>query len=213
MMTAMPTDAPAMHAAADAVVVNLATLTTDTAQAIEEYLPLLHIHPSNAVPWVLDPAAIGLPPRRNALARTLLAASPTILRANASEILHLAGSAGGGRGPDSTATVAQAGRMAQAIAHDYATTVAVSGATDVIVDAQRKVSVTGGVAQLPRVTGTGCLLGGLCAACAAVEPDPYYAALAATTWLNTAGERAAASATRCGSFKVALIDALEELAL
>lgn len=49
------------------------------------------------------------------------------------------------------------------------------------------------------------------AACTAVEPDPFTAALAATTWLTVAGERAAAVSARPGSFRTALLDAIDEV--
>ena len=64
---------------------------------------------------------------------------------------------------------------------------------------------------LTRVTGTGCLLGALTAACAAVSQDRFMAALAATTWLTVAGEIAAQRATGPGSFRVHLLDALDEV--
>ena len=62
---------------------------------------------------------------------------------------------------------------------------------------------------LPRVTGTGCLLGALTAACTAVHTDPFEAALAATVWLDLAGEAAATRATGPGSFRMHLLDALD----
>ena len=59
--------------------------------------------------------------------------------------------------------------------------------------------------------GTGCLLGALTAACTSVWEDSFEAALAATTWMALAGERAASRATGPGSFRMHLLDALNEI--
>jgi hydroxyethylthiazole kinase len=64
--------------------------------------------------------------------------------------------------------------------------------------------------MLTRVTGTGCLLGALSAACSVVA-HPFHAAAAATYWLSIAGELAASRASGPGSFRVELLDALDEV--
>lgn len=211
MMTATATDAAAMNLLADASVVNLATLNEDATAAIGECLPSLGARGGKNHPWVLDPAAVGAPPRRSALARQVLQAGPTVVRANASEVLNLMGYDGGGRGPDSTAAVEAARAAASALAGDFGTVVAVSGATDLIVDGEQQLLVARGVAQLAKVNGSGCLLGGLIAACAAVASDPFLAAVAGTVWLDLAGEIAYRRQSRIGNFKVELINALEEI--
>ncbi len=61
------------------------------------------------------------------------------------------------------------------------------------------------------MTGVGCALGALVAACCAVEESALVAATAATTVLTVAGEVAAATSTGPGSFAVALLDALAVL--
>jgi hydroxyethylthiazole kinase len=64
---------------------------------------------------------------------------------------------------------------------------------------------------MTQVTGVGCALGALVAACCAVEPSPLLAATAATTVLTVAAEEAAAGSGGPGSFAVALLDALSTL--
>ena len=61
------------------------------------------------------------------------------------------------------------------------------------------------------VTGLGCALGAVIAACMAVEPDPIKAATAAVLAFGVAGEVAASHSTGPGSFAVAFIDALASL--
>ena len=134
-----------------------------------------------------------------------------VVRGNASELLVLAGSGAGGRGADATDPAEAAADAARAVAARTGGAVAVSGAVDVVCDARRSRRVDRGAALLTRVTGTGCLLGALTAACTAVCEDPVEAALAATVWLDVAGEVAAGRAAGPGSFRMHLLDALDEV--
>ena len=208
MMTETLAEAPTLTRVADALVVNLGTLSTDAMAGIPATVA---VAVADGRPWVLDPTAIGLAPVRTPLARDLLASRPTVVRGNASEVLALAGSGAGGRGADSVATPDAAEDAARSVALRTRGAVAVSGPVDLVLDGGHHTRVARGTPLLSRVTGTGCLLGALTAACAAVEPDPLRAALAATTWLNLAGERAADRAAGPGSFRVHLLDALDEV--
>ena len=207
MMTETAAEAPAMDAIADALLVNLGSLSADGAAGIE---PTVAVARLDARPWVLDPAAVGVALTRTALAARLLTDHPAVVRGNASEVLALAGRGTGGRGADATDAADAALDAALALARQYGCVVAVSGAVDLITDGTRIVRVHNGHPLLTRVTGTGCSLGALVAACAAVA-DPLVAALTATVWLGLAGERAAARSAWPGSFRVALIDELAAL--
>lgn len=162
-------------------------------------------------PWVLDPVAVGALPVRTALAVELAAQGPTVVRGNASEIIALAGEGAGGRGVDSTAGSDEAVPAARRLVAAGAGAVAVSGPVDVVADGSRVVRLTGGDPMLTRVTGTGCALGALIAACAAVTDDPLLAALAGSAWMGAAAELAVARTGGPGSFAVALLDELAGL--
>ncbi|NUL45371.1 hydroxyethylthiazole kinase [Cellulosimicrobium funkei] len=206
MMTETLAEAPVVTTVADALAVNLGTLSTD---AMEGIPAAVEVAVRDGRPWVLDPTAIGLAPVRTPLARGLLESHPEVVRGNASEVLALVGAGTGGRGADSVATPAVAEEAAREVVRRTGGAVAVSGEIDLVLDAGRRTSVVRGTSLLTRVTGTGCLLGALTAACCAVEVDPFRAALAATTWLNVAGEVAAGRAAGPGSFRVELLDALD----
>ncbi|MDI3331699.1 MAG: hydroxyethylthiazole kinase [Micrococcus sp.] len=208
MMTETLAEAPTVTTVADALSVNLGTLSTD---AMEGIPATVAVAVADGRPWVLDPTAIGLAPVRTPLARELLASRPTVVRGNPSEVLALAGIGAGGRGADSMAGPESAQEAAAQVAERTGGAVAVSGAVDLVLDAGRRARVARGTELLTRVTGTGCLLGALTAACTAVEPDPFRAALAATTWLDLAGELAAGRAAGPGSFRMHLLDALDEV--
>lgn len=207
MMTETPTEAPLVVTRADALLVNLGTLSADGAAGIP---PTVGAARERGLPWVLDPAAVGpVTPVRTGLAHRLRDARPAVIRGNASEIAVLAGARAGGRGPDSLLAPDAVVAEGRALARATGAVVAVSGPVDVIIGAaQHEARVTAGHPTLTRVTGTGCALGALTAACAAVA-EPFVAALTASWWMGMAGERAAESRAGPGSFRVALLDALD----
>ena len=198
-----PHEARQFAQVAGAVLVNLGTPYDDTVDAMT-----LAAQGAAAAgtPWVLDPVAAGGPTWRTEHARRLLAASPTIVRGNASEIQGLAGGAGG-RGVDSADTPDQVADTAGGLARRLGRTVAVSGANDLITDGEIVVRVHNGHEWMTRVTGVGCSLGALMAAFAAVA-SPLVAATTATAVLCVAAEDAAEAARGPGTFASALLDEL-----
>ena len=166
----------------------------------------------DGVPWVLDPTAIGLAPVRTRMARDFLDEGPDVVKGNASEILALVGGRGG-RGADSADAPEHAVDAAIEVARRTGGIVVVSGPTDVVVTAEGVAEkVSRGHPLMARVTGTGCLLGALTAGCLAVADDSTEAAVAAVSWFDVAGEVAAARADGPGSFRMQLLDALDEVA-
>ena len=195
-------------AMADALLVNLGTLSAERARAMRLATAAAR---AAGTPWVLDPVAVGPLAFRTTLAAELLAQRPRVIRGNPSEVLSLAGAAGGGRGVDSTAEPARAVPAAQDLVARTGGAVAVSGAVDHLVDATRVLQVHTGHPLMTAVTGVGCALGALVAACCAVEDDPLTAAAAATAGLTVAAEVAAGNSSGPGSFAVALVDSLYHL--
>ncbi|GAB3700700.1 hydroxyethylthiazole kinase [Mariniluteicoccus flavus] len=203
MMTETKEEAPTLVGSADALLVNLGTLSRDGAAGIPATVAAAR---AAGVPWVLDPTAVGLAPVRTPLARTLLHEGPAVVRGNASEILVLVGGQGG-RGADSTLEPAAVAAVAHELACHHRCVVAASGAVDHLVDATTVVRLANGTPMLTRVTGTGCLLGALTAALVAAT-EARIAAVAATALLTVAAESALERSSGPGSFRVALLDAL-----
>jgi len=203
-----PHEAAEFAALAGGVLVNLGTPYDDTAEAM--HLAVAQARQAG-IPWVLDPVAAGALRWRTGLAQQLLRdASPTILRGNASEILALAGGAGG-RGVDSVDSPEGAAEVARVLANQHQSVVAVSGPIDHITDGTQLVRLSNGHPWLTRVTGVGCALGALMAAFAAVVPDSLVAAAAATATLTVAADTAATQSRGPGGFAVALLDELSML--
>src|SRR5450631_4117316 len=120
-----PREAREFAAIAGGVLVNLGTPYDDTARA-------MHLAVAGAsragTPWVLDPVAAGALGWRTSLAQQLLReARPAIIRGNASEILALAGGAGG-RGVESVDSPEAAAQVAMVLAERQRCVIAVSGA-------------------------------------------------------------------------------------
>ncbi|NHC44684.1 hydroxyethylthiazole kinase [Motilibacter sp. K478] len=165
-------------------------------------------------PWVLDPVAVGATALRNELSADLLTRRPTVVRANASEVLALAALAGvdarrsAGKGVDSGDAVEDAVGAARGLAAQRGCVVVCTGEVDVVTDGDRVVRVEGGSALLPRVTAVGCSLTAVTAAFLAVEPDPLVAAVAACAVFAAAGTRAGRDARGPASLRTALLDEL-----
>ena len=194
--------------AADALLVNLGTLTTERAEAMQ--LAAWSAHDAGT-PWVLDPVAVGGLVYRTDLAKELLQASPTVIRGNASEVISLAGGAGAGRGVDSADGLNAAVPAADLLVPQHARAIAVSGEVDYVTDGDEQVRVHNGDPLMTRVTGVGCALGAVVAACAAVADSALTAAVAGTAIMTVAAEHAVRRSEGPGTFAVQLIDALAHL--
>ena len=199
-----PDEASQFAAIADALLINVGTLTVERATAMRA---AAHSAKQAGKPWVLDPVAVGALTLRTEFCRELLALQPAAIRGNASEIMALAGMSGGGRGVDTTDTAATALPAAQALARQLNTVVAVTGEVDYITDGQRTRMVTGGDPLMTRVVGTGCALSAVVAASTAMPGDRLENVAAACGLMKLAGGKAAQRGGP-GSFIPAFLDAL-----
>ncbi|MWB98554.1 hydroxyethylthiazole kinase [Agromyces sp. MMS17-SY077] len=195
---------------AGGLLVNLGTPTPEQREAAREAVAGAN---AAGTPWVLDPVAIGALPIRTALAHELVALRPAAVRGNASEMLALAGTGGGGRGVDAADETDAAAGPAAELARRSRAVVAVSGAVDLITDGERVARVANGDALLTKVTGGGCALGAVMAAFLAAdagtaEPDAFLAIVCASLVYEVAAEFAADGAAGPGSFGVRFLDAL-----
>nr|WP_255366729.1 hydroxyethylthiazole kinase [Cellulomonas sp. KH9] len=206
-MASVPGEAEELAGTAGAVLVNLGTLGPDQRACLA---PTVAAAAGAGVPWVLDPVAVGVLSVRTRLAGRLLAERPAVVRGNASEVRALAGFVSAGRGVDARDDVDAAAGAADALAGVTGGVVAVSGPVDLVTDGRVRVRLAVGDPLLTAITGAGCALGGLVAAFTAVAP-PLVAAVAASTVLGLAAERAAVDARGPGSFQVGVLDELHRL--
>ncbi len=150
-------------------------------------------------PVVLDPVGVGASALRLRTAQDLMARVPfTVLRGNVSELRALAGGQEHTRGVDAggadAVTEAELERgvaFAKGTARRTGTVVAVTGAIDLVSDGEQCVVIRNGRPEMGLVTGTGCQLSALTAACLAASPErPLEAAAAAVCAMGVAGELA-----------------------
>ncbi|MFI9028187.1 hydroxyethylthiazole kinase [Streptomyces sp. NPDC053560] len=211
-MVDIPEEAGPFAGAASGVLVNVGTPHAEQRAAMTEAVAGAA---AAGTPWVLDPVAVGSLPVRTALARELVTQGPAVIRGNASEIIAVAGTGGGGRGVDATDEVESAAAAAGELARATGAVVAVSGPVDLLTDGERAVRVANGDPLLTRVTGGGCALGAVLAAFAppttpegAAQADRLAAATAAVAVYTVAAEVAAERSAGPGSFAAAFLDAL-----
>ncbi len=159
-------------------------------------------------PWVFDPVACQATAFRRRAAAELVALEPAIIRANASEILALAGEASRGQGVDGRDGVDVAEEAAGRLARDTGAVVAVTGPGDYVTDGARAARIGGGSCWMPLNTAMGCALTGLCGAFAAVADDPYDATVGALALFGVAGRRTHESAAGPGGFGWRFVDTL-----
>ncbi len=192
----------------DALLVNLGTLTREQGAAMQ-----IAVQEANRldIPWVLDPVAVGALSLRTRLAGQLKEWKPRIIRGNASEIMALAGYAAATKGPESTSSSADALNAARELALHTGAAVLVTGRTDYSTDGRQVIAAENGHAMMSRVTGMGCSMGALAAACAAVSPTPLQAAVSTAVLMGIAGEMAFEQSPAPGSFAVSLLDSLYNL--
>lgn len=197
-----------LAAIADALVVNLGTISSSLAAAM--HLASRAASEANR-PWVIDPVAVGALGYRTRLAKALLLNRPTVIRGNASEVAALADGAGGGKGVDSTLQAEAATGRADRLAITTGSVVVISGAVDYVTDGKNTIRIANGHPMMTQVTGMGCTATAMIGAFLAVTDQPLIAAAQAMLMMGVAGELARERAKGPGSLQVEFLDLLYEL--
>jgi hydroxyethylthiazole kinase len=206
VMAEAPEEAGEMVAMADALVLNIGTLT---GQLVGVMLEAGRRANECDIPVILDPVGAGATRMRTDASLLLLERLEiAVLKGNAGEIGVLAGAGGKVRGVDSQGSGGDARAIAQAFAEDEGITVVVSGATDIVTDGARVLLVDNGHEMMGRLSGTGCMAASLAGAFAAVSDDYVLSSAAALAAFGLAGEKAAPHAAGPYSFRTALFDEL-----
>ena len=160
------------------------------------------------VPWVLDPVGAGASEFRNKNATELIKLKPTVLRGNASEIISISDSQGGGKGVDSTAESNEALDAAKSLAIKYQIVVAVTGEVDYVTDGSKTLVVHGGNIMMTKVTATGCALTCLIGAGLTTDQDTIKSTANILGIYGLAADMAFKDCNGPGSLKTRLMDSL-----
>ena len=210
IMADAPEEAAEIAAIADAVVLNMGTLSASRREAMRHAGEMAR---AGGKPVVLDPVGVGASGFRREAAQLLLrCARPAVIRGNRSEIRALLTGETGERGVDS-ADLPQTGEdTAVLLSQRTGSVVLQTGETDFVTDGTRSMTICGGSELLRQVTGAGCMLSALTGACLAAEPERSLEAAAAAATLMSVCAEIAHKRLLAGegnaSFRNRLIDAM-----
>ena len=196
-----------------ALVINIGTITEQTLQAMR----IAGIHANKmGIPVVLDPVGVGATTyRKNAVQQLLSEIKFAAIKGNIAELATITGMKWQSKGVDAGIGEGNAITIAQNVAQYHHCIAIISGEIDTISNGTKVVTLHNGTKMFPNITGSGCLLGSVCAAFLAVSsPDDYFqAAIEACSTYAIAGENAAQqlSETQYGNFLTNLLNELASI--
>ncbi|WP_347860917.1 hydroxyethylthiazole kinase [Salimicrobium sp. PL1-032A] len=191
--------------AANALVLNIGTIRKED---IETMVKAGQAANKAGVPVLLDPVGAGATTfRKQAVQRIVDEVDVTVVKGNAGEIAALADIPLKVKGVDALES-GNSEEIAGEAAKHLKTMVVVTGKTDAISDGKHRITSSYGSPLLGSITGAGCLLGSLMAACLAVEEEKEKAVQFALEFYNKAAERAEKKAGGPGTFIPHLLDEL-----
>lgn len=206
VMAYAPEEVEEMVAAADALVLNLGTLTRERADVMVRAGRRAN---QREIPVILDPVGAGATAFRTAQALRMLGdVHVACVRGNAGEISALAGIPGRVRGVEAAGGTERADRLAAEIAGRIGGVAAATGAVDFVSDGRRTIRIDNGHPLLARIAGSGDMATAVVAAFAAVGGDVFAAAVSGLACFEIGAEGAAGRAAGPGTFRAALLDAL-----
>lgn len=174
-------------------------------------------------PVVLDPVGAGASSLRTNTAYQLLEEVQfAVIRGNISEIKTLANGQGTTKGVDADVTdtvteetLPEAAAFAKAFAAKTGAVIAITGAIDIVANAEKAYCIYNGHPMMSSVTGTGCQLSALAAAYVTANPDhALEAAAAAVCAMGICGQIAQERLTTLdgnSSYRNYIIDAMYHL--
>lgn len=197
---------------ASALVLNIGTLN---ARTIESMLIAGLRAKELGVPVILDPVGVGATQLRTKTAEKLIKElKPEVIRGNMSEIKVLAGLEVAIKGVDSLADEDDSSVVAQKLASELSSVIAITGKTDVVADGSRVCLLDNGHRILADVTGTGCMTTSLIGTFCGAGKDYFTGAIAGIISMGLAGEFAHASlrpGEGIGTFRARLMDGIYNL--
>ncbi len=187
-MSEAPEEAEEFYKVAGALLINIGTMTKANEQDI---LEIGKIANQQGTPIVFDPVAVGASSYRKAFCQKFLSeVKASVIKGNASEILTLVDATTTMKGTDGE-TDLDVVEIAKRAHEKLNTAIVLTGKDDVIVQNNKVVKLSNGSPLLAKITGAGCLLGGIVASFLFREETPSLQVLEeAVSIYNIAAERA-----------------------
>ena len=220
IMSDEPLDVGDIQAICGGLVLNIGTLNARTIEGMKAAAAKAN---ELGHPIVLDPVGAGASALRTDTAGMLLDGYDVkVIRANMSEVKALAGAAAATRGvdvnPDDVVTddnLQASAAFVRQVAAKTGAVMAVTGAIDIVADAERAFAIRNGSPLMGKITGAGCMLTCVVAAYAVANPHALLESVAAAVaGMGVAGEIAEARMQPVdgnASFRTYLIDALHNM--
>jgi len=209
MMAEHPCEVREITEGADALLLNLGNITDVRMRSMEISARCAS---EKDIPCILDLVGTACSELRRNYANGLLGKCRfTVIKGNYSEIYAMAESDYHSAGVDADASldIEKIGISAVRLAKKYGCTVMASGKTDIVTDGTRMIHIYNGSPRLAKVTGTGCVLGALCA-CFLSVCDGLCSAVAACVLLGICGEMSE-SVLGNGSYAVGILDNISRI--
>jgi hydroxyethylthiazole kinase len=199
-----------MAAVADALVLNIGTLT---AENVESMIIAGKAANQANTPVILDPVGAGATSyRTESVHRIMKEVKISLLRGNAAEVANVAGIKAKMRGVDSVGEHNNQGIALEA-EKLLQVPVIITGEQDIVAVDGKLAIIHNGHSMLTKVTGTGCLLSSILGAFIAVEKDIFLASIAGLVAYGVASEHAfeKTSEEGPGSFQIELLNQLSKI--
>lgn len=209
IMAEHPKEVSDITDSADALMINLGNITD---ARMESIMISADVAKRKTIPIVLDAVGVACSKLRKEYVRSLLdKVIPSVIKGNYSEINALLYEEYSSKGVDADASLQKNDIKSAAVklAKKYHTFILATGKEDIITDGCTVVTVKNGCKQLSEVTGTGCMLGALCASLTSVNCSIESVVLSAAI-LGICGELSSSEKGN-GTFMVNLLDNLSTI--
>lgn len=206
IMAEHPKEVKGITKNAKALLINLGNITDVRMKSMK--ISMIEARKSD-IPIVIDAVGVACSELRRRFAKKLIKKYvPSVVKGNYSEIKALYDEKYTSSGVDTeqNCRTEEIIKISAELAKKYKTVILASGKEDIIADGSRVLIIKNGTHKLSEVTGTGCMLGALCACFLAVSPA-VEALVCACAILGYCGERTQAYGM---SFLVELIDKLSD---
>lgn len=210
IMGEAPEEAAELASLSQALSLNIGTLHAESLKSM-----LIAGKTANrlGIPVVLDPVGAGASSFRKEAVREILdTVDVSVLRCNAGELAAVAGEQWQSKGVDAGEGLLDIKTLAVSTAKELGLIVAVTGKSDIVTDGKTVTTIPFGDPIMASITGMGCLLSSVVAACLAVQPENLLATVSnALRFYAIAGEKAGKTAVLPGDFQLAFINQLASL--
>lgn len=226
VMAEHPGEVEEITKGADALLLNLGNITDVRMKSMEISF---RVAIEKGIPVVIDACGVACSRLRLDFIHSLIGvrdalqkddtghSSSLVIKGNYSEIKALWDESYRGRGVDADYSLdtSSISKIAKKLSDKYDCTVLASGKTDVVADKNHSFFIKNGTEEMSRITGTGCMLGAICASFLAGEDDDTsYLVKDACAFFGIAGEMAKErlmsekGSLGTGSYLVYLMDAI-----